>query len=167
MNYLLQVPPRAMGALLYAAPCQDAEEAFRQGDPGGVRGSMVKVHLGMAPQPALGGGILVDIQIVQNHVHFPLREVPHHLLPKAQEVDGSAPLFHLGQNLTTGNLQSRHLIVSDPVLAHRSLPYVFLARTSVAFRLKSNCFLFCLTGFLTCRALISGMHTLEIFDGVL
>jgi hypothetical protein len=51
---LFQFPPGAMNALLEPAPGQDAEKAFGQIDPGGVGRSMVKVDLGMTPEPALG-----------------------------------------------------------------------------------------------------------------
>src|ERR1035441_2158017 len=52
----LQFLPRAMDALLQPAPRQDAEETLGQVRPGSVRGSMVKMHLGMPAEPALCGG---------------------------------------------------------------------------------------------------------------
>ena len=102
----LQFLPRAMDALLQSAPGQDAKEAFGQVDPGGVRGGVVKVNLGMTTEPALGGSALVDVQVVQDHVQFALREMPNHLVHETQEVDGG-PALHFAQNFPGGNLQGR------------------------------------------------------------
>src|SRR5208282_4110855 len=63
---LLQFLPRAMHALPQPAPRQDAEETLGQVHPGSVRGGMVKMHLGMSAEPALGGGAFVDVEVIQN-----------------------------------------------------------------------------------------------------
>ncbi len=103
---LFQFPPRAMDAPLEPAPGQDAEKAFGQVDPGGMRRGMVKVDLGMPPEPSLGGRALVDVQVVQDNVKLAVRVVPRHLVHETQEIDGGSS-FHFGQNLAGGNFQGR------------------------------------------------------------
>ena len=45
---------------------EDAEEAFDKIHPRGVRGSVVKVNSRVAPEPATGGLILVDVQMIRD-----------------------------------------------------------------------------------------------------
>ena len=118
---LFQFPPGAMNALLEPAPGQDAEEAFSQVDPGGVRRSVVEMDLGMTPEPSLGGTALVDVQVVQDDVKLAVRVVPRHLVHETQEIDGG-PSLHFGQNPPGGNLQGGQQRVG-------SVPDIFIGPT--------------------------------------
>lgn len=112
---LFQFPPRAMDAPLEPAPGQDAEKAFGQVDPGGMRRGMAKVNLRMPPEPSLGSRALVDVQVVQSNVKLAVRVVPRHLVHKTQEIHGG-PSFHFDQNLAGGNFQGCQQGKGFPVL---------------------------------------------------
>ena len=62
-----------LNAMRQALLAEDAEEAFDQVHPRGMRGRVVKVDLRMAAEPSPSRLVLVDVQVVHNHVERPLR----------------------------------------------------------------------------------------------
>src|SRR5215472_11969895 len=69
-----------------------------------MRGDQVKMNLRMPLPPASCSRSLVNVPVVQDHVQFLLRVMPHDLVEKAQKVDGSPP-SHVGQDSATGHFQ--------------------------------------------------------------
>src|SRR5207248_2992800 len=103
----LQFSLRGMNTLRQALLAQDAEKNFHQVDPRSVGRGVVEMRAGMPLQPAPRCFVLVDVEIVENHVQLSLRESADHIVEEAQEVDRSAALFDMGHDFTSGNLQSR------------------------------------------------------------
>ena len=68
---------------------------------------VVKVDSGMARQPPLGGLVLVNIQVIHDHMEIAIGAGGNDGIHELQEVHRGAPLPHLRQDLTAGNLQGR------------------------------------------------------------
>ena len=86
---------------------QDTEEAFHHVDPGSMGRSVMEVHAGMPLQPVPHRLVLVNVEIVENHVQLALRKGGNDVLEEAKKVERSAALLDVGYHLATGELQRR------------------------------------------------------------
>src|ERR1700682_218371 len=68
---LLELPFRSVHALRQTLFAKDAEEAFDHVNPGGMCGGVVEMHLGMSSQPALGGFVFVNVEVVEDDAQLP------------------------------------------------------------------------------------------------
>ena len=59
---------------------------------------------GRPSEPALGGSAFVNVQVIQEHMQFPLRVVAPHLVQETQEVD-SGPSSPFAPHPAGGNFQ--------------------------------------------------------------
>ena len=91
----LQLPFRVVHTLRQALLAQDAEETFHHVDPGSMGRRVMEVCLGMPLQPAPRCFILVEVEIVENHVQVSVGEGFDHILEEAQEVDRSATVCRI------------------------------------------------------------------------
>jgi len=84
---------------------EDAEETFDQVHPRGMRGRVVKVDLRMANQPSPSRLVFVDVQVVHDHMEFPVGVGSHDVVHKAEKVYRSAPVTNMSDHFAGGNLQ--------------------------------------------------------------
>ena len=76
-------------------------------NPGSVGGRVMEVHSGMPLQPVPCCFVLVDVEIVENHVQISGGKGCDHILEEAQEVDRSAALFDVSYHFAACNLEGR------------------------------------------------------------
>ncbi len=81
---------------------EDAEETLDEVHPRGVRGRVVKVNSRMATQPAPGRLVLVDIQVVHDHVECPIRIGSHDVIHEPEKVHRGAPVTDMSDHFTGG-----------------------------------------------------------------
>jgi hypothetical protein len=67
----------------------------------------MEVHSGMPLQPVPCCFVLVDVEIVENHVQISGGKGCDHILEEAQEVDRSAALFDVSYHFAACNLEGR------------------------------------------------------------
>ena len=84
---------------------EDAEEIFDQIHPRGMRGRVMKVDLRMANQPSPSRLVFVDVQVVHDHMEFPVGVGSHELVHKAEKVYRGAPVTDMSDHFAGGNLQ--------------------------------------------------------------
>src|SRR5271157_1712708 len=84
---------------------EDAEETFDQVHPRGMRGRVVKVDLRLANQPSPSRLVFVDVEVVHDHMEFPVRVGSHDLIHKAEKVYRGAPVADMSDHFAGGNLQ--------------------------------------------------------------
>ena len=69
---------------------EDAEETLDKVHPRGMRGGVVKVNLRMATQPAPSRLVLVDVQVVHDHVESAIRIGSHDFIHEPKKVHRGA-----------------------------------------------------------------------------
>ena len=126
MQEILEILLGALHAVRQALFAKNAEEALNQVHPGSMRGGVVKLDLLMAAKPSPRGFILVDVQIVHDHMQFPLGVGSHNVVHEPQKVDRGAPVPDMSDDLAGGNLQG-----CDHGL--RSVPDIFIGPTPRGF----------------------------------
>ena len=82
---------------------QDAEPAFDLVEPGRVRWRVMKVHAGMAVQPAIALG-LVRIEVVENDVDLAIRVFRHEVVHEVQELPATTAGIMPGFDLPRGDI---------------------------------------------------------------
>jgi hypothetical protein len=70
LKEFLEILFGSLHAVRQSLLAQDAEEAFDQIQPGSMGRSVVELDSWVAPEPAAGGLILVDVQIIRNDMEF-------------------------------------------------------------------------------------------------
>lgn len=68
-------------------------------------GRVVKVDLRMANQPSPGRLVFVDVQVVHDHMEFPVGVASHDVIHKAEKVYRGAPVTDMSEHFAGGNLQ--------------------------------------------------------------
>lgn len=104
---VFEFAPRAMHAVRQPLLTENAKEAFDEIHPGGMRRGVVEVDAGMAPEPAPGGRVFVNVEVVQDHVQIACGEGSDDVVQETKEVDRGATLLDVSQNLARGNFQGR------------------------------------------------------------
>jgi hypothetical protein len=66
---------------------------------------MMKSYLGMTLKPFARRFIFMDVEVIQDNVQVTFGKCRHDIIHKPKEVGGGAPLLHVRQNLTAGDLQ--------------------------------------------------------------
>ena len=92
----LQLPARAMDALLQGLFGHDAKEAFDEVDPGSVRRAVMKAGLGMRGQPLRGGGIVVGVEIVEHDAKPLLATLGDDRVHELEKGFAAAVVTHMG-----------------------------------------------------------------------
>lgn len=92
--------------LLQTLPGQNAEEAFDQVRPRGVRWSGMEGHHWMLREPRPRRLILMGVSVVQDNTKTLLGIRRYDLVHEAEEVGGGAGLFDLCKNLAGLDLQA-------------------------------------------------------------
>ena len=94
---------------------EDAEETFDEVNPRGMRGRVVKGDLRMAHQPSPGRLVLVDVQVVHDHVEFPVGVGSHDVIHEPEKVYRGAPVADMSDHFAGGNFQGgEHRLGSVP-----------------------------------------------------
>jgi hypothetical protein len=70
-------------------------------------GGVVKVDLRMTSPPSSRRVVLVEVEIVRDHVEFPVGESAHNLIHKAEKVYRGASIADMSEHFAGGNLQGR------------------------------------------------------------
>src|SRR6266852_1047663 len=104
---LLKLAFRSVHALRQTLFAKDTEEAFDQVNPGGMWGGVMEVDLRMSSQPALGGFVFVNVEVVENDAQLPFWKGADHVIHESQKVHRRAPLFDVCHDFSAGDLQSR------------------------------------------------------------
>ena len=68
---------------------------------------VVEMHVGMLFQPALGGFVLVNVEVVDHHMQLPLGESGDDIVHEPQKVHRRAALFDVCDYFSAGDLQGR------------------------------------------------------------
>ena len=72
VEQFLEILLRMLDAVRQTLLAEDAEETFDEVHPRGMGGRVVKADLRMANQPSPGRLILVDVEVVHDHVECPI-----------------------------------------------------------------------------------------------
>ncbi len=88
-----------------------------------MRGSVVELNPRIAPEPIAEGLVFVNVQVVRQHMEFPVGIRADRLVHEAQKDDRGAPVADMGDHPAGGHLQS-----SDECL--RSVPHVLIGPTT-------------------------------------
>ena len=86
LEEFLEILLGTLNAVRQTLFAEDAEETLDEIHPRGMRGRVVKVNLRMATKPAPSRLVLVDVQIVHNHVEFPVGVGAHHRIHEPEKV---------------------------------------------------------------------------------
>ena len=104
VNGVTYISSRGEIGSLYGLTTQNAEPDFNLIEPRSVSRREVKMDVFVFGQPPVPFG-LMRVQIVENHVNFPVAVVSYHLIHELEELTPSSPLVVTGLDLTGDHIQ--------------------------------------------------------------
>jgi len=109
IDVLLQLLDRGERCAAKRLALEDGKPSLDLIEPGRARWREMEVDLRMFLEPAIA--LLMGVEIIEDDVHFAVREGGNHTVHEAEKLETAAALGMLGNNLPAGDLERGKQVV--------------------------------------------------------